>query len=519
MSSFFGGQTSSTNSGATNQPAWAGVYTTDQSKSQTGGTQTPTATAGGAAPQGGAQPSAAPASGGAAGAQPQQQGASAQQQARSAGPVDFSQFLAANQQGAANTSSAVTGSAASAATGLGSAATAFDSAAQTAAKGAPQATAFTGSTVADINAASTGPYTGPTASSLSQTSAYQAYQAQQAQAQKAQQALQNQAPSNGFDAAVAHATQMRQQQLNAQGQLQQAGTQAQQAVQAGQGAATGAAQAYNTTVAQNKAALGTLAQQGADAAASAKAGTASTVSNITGALGTVSSGAQLEDTLKQYAPQLAQLGFSPQDIQQLEQEVGGDRLSYKDTVNWLNQQINNAAGQATGYTASQAAIENAANTKLGNTGSTAAASSYKDDASKLSNQAAQNEDAIKQLQQYSGANFDKTVNPGASAGQTAARVGEDAANTLLPGAGEVINGLSEHTNFAPMDNTVGYLMANGLSPSDITTDMGFSSNSPEYKEFVDHYSKYSTNVQNVYGSDEGAAYNPNSGASQLKGKV
>lgn len=492
---------------------WSGVYTTDQSKNQTGGTQTQAATAG-------AQPGAAPASGGASGAQPQQQGASAQQQAKAAGPVDFSQFLAANQQGAANASNQITGSAQSAATGLSNAATAFDAAAQSATKGAPQATAFTGSTVADINAASMGPYTGPTASSLSQTSAYQAYQAQQVQAQKAQQALQNQAPSNGFDAAVAHATNMRQQQLNAQGQLQQAGAQAAQNVQSGQGAAAGAEQAYNNTVSQNTAAIGALADQTSSAATEAKASTASTVSNITSALGTASTGSQVAATLSQYSGQLEQMGFSPQDIQTLEQELGDNAISTKDTINWLNQQINSAAGQATGYTADQAAIENAANAKLGNTAAaTASTGAYQDDISGINKQAGQNEAAIANLKQYSGANFDKTVNPGASTGDTAARVGEDIGNTLLPGAGEVINGLSEHTNFAPMDNTVGYLMANGMSPGDIATDMGLDPKSPQYKEFVDHYSKYSTNVHQIYGSDEGAAYDPNSGASQLKGKV
>ena len=521
MSSFFGGQsTSSTNSGGTNQPAWAGVYTTDQSKNQTGGTQTQAATAGGAAPQGGAQPSAAPASGGAAGAQPQQQGASAQQQAKSAGPVDFSQFLAANQQGVQNQTNQTTGSASSAASQLGQAATAFTQSAQAASAVAPQATAFTGSTAADIQAATTNPssYTGPTASSLSNSQLYQAQQyAQQRAAQQAQALKNGGSQQNAYDAAAQKASgAAKQQTLGAEQNLANTQSAASQAVQQGLGAAQGAQQKFNNTVSSNLQQIGNVVSTDSAAAAAQKQGAQSTASAITGALAGVKDAKSFDSTVSQYTEQLQAMGFSPQDIATIENDVNNGSYGVTEAVKWLSDQVGQAAPEATGYTAQQAAAVNAGNAALGNGGAQATTGSYTSSGATatVNQQAGRDETAIQSAkqtlapyEQQRQQEIAKLTTQNIQNGMTPQQAAQQA--QMMEG------GLQ---NYSGIDNAVGYLSANGMSTEEIANALGFQPGSSDYNQFVQHYNKYSNNVQQTYQGDVGQAYDPTQ-SSQLYGKV
>lgn len=511
MASGFLGNTNTTSTGSQqdpNAPLTPGVTSTDQAggQKQTGAGPV---NIGGGGQSGSAGPSTAAASGSASAAQPSGGGAAGV--AASNQPVDFGSWLGANQQGVQNQTSALTSSAVSTGTALNNAANNFASAASQQVAGAGQATAFNPSggapTVAQINAATTSQYSGPTASSLSAGSQYSNVNNAAGKAAQASQSLRNGgSQSNAWDYAAQRASGgAKQQTLQAQGALGQQQSQAAgTAAQAGQ-AANAAQTSWNNTVDANKAALGQVVQSGANTASSNVAGvqrTASTASSAAAKAASDSSPSEASAALSSYTNYLTQLGVAPADIQTAISELSAHQISPQQAMQWMQSVISTAtdtgAGAYTGYNANTAAVQNAANAKLGNGNTVSAGSNGAVSTGGLANDTAQNQAAVQNAKQQALAFVNKQV---ASAGGDPNNSYNQQINNS-PDAMQHAVGLMEQrgNDFAPLDNAVGYLMANGMSFQEIADAFGLSGSVAA--AFVQHYTQNAGKMASAYNGQD-----------------
>lgn len=502
-----GSGSSSTDSSGAPAPALNNISNSDKVSNPTGASTNQNIGGGGSggaasapAPAGPttAAPSGAAAQTGAPGSASAQAGASA--------PVSFSQWLGANQQGAQNQTSALTNQAASTDSSIAGAQSSFTGYTGSAVANAPGAVALSGSSASDINAASLSPsqYSGPTASSLSGSSQYgQLANAQGKSAQTAQTLRNNGSQANGYDAAIAQATKTRAQVLGAQGQLANTNSTASQAAQGAFNQAGVAQSNFNNTVSSNLGQIGNIAAQGAATASTAQAATQSTASAASSELGTASTPAQLTADIYKNMQFLGSLGVSPTDINTLLEDVNNHSYPLSQAVAWLQQQIKGGSAAATGYSTGAAATENAANAALGNGATSAAATGYTSNTNDVTKQDAQNQAAISSASQ-TVANYLK-IQPKYS-GYKGGTEAQD------------IEMLTANNDYAPLDNSVGYLFNNGMSLPEVAASLGLQPGNSSYDMFMKHYSGYTTNLQNVYGGDTGANY-ASTGSSQLFGKV
>lgn len=347
----------------------------------------------------------------------------------------------------------------------------------------------TGSTY-DLSNVNLAGYGGPSTDQQQASQQGQALAAQQAAATQQATALQaaqsGAGAQNSWDAALMQQGPERNAVLQALQSVNMAGS---NAGAAQQGAVTGvgnATAASNVDVNAQKAALTTAASTEAATASTNAANEAATTGSLSSAIASASTPAQMTQDLQQYAPYLQSLGISGADLGQLQSLAQSGGLTPAALQGVIAQATANSG--YSGYNAAAAANTNSINSLLGSGAATVSGNSLGavNDSSTIQ-QAQQNQAAINYLKQQDAG----TNQSGAGGIKVVNNIGTDIASD----------------NYSSLDNTVGYLSQNGMSPQQIASALGLSGD--EATQFVNHYAGHANDLQAAYGTDSGASFNQN----------